>query len=129
MAKNTQAAAAATDETTAADREVELQEPTGAAADEEKAAKDQAAAAAAAAEIVEGDEKDPVSVGEGDKIAASAYAGGKDSEFVTIKQDVVEDFVYPGSKRVAQRVLFARGQVVRRSQIEAYNAAAASSDA
>lgn len=44
-------------------------------------------------------------------------------ELVTLGRDVVEEFYYPGTKRPAYRVLFTKGQVVRRSAIEQYNSA------
>lgn len=44
------------------------------------------------------------------------------AQFVTLSKDVVEEFVYPGTKRPAHRLLFTKGQVVPRDRIDALNA-------
>ncbi len=54
----------------------------------------------------------------GDELISAS--GGE--QFVTLEKDIVEEFIYPGTKRPAHRLLFTRGQVVRRATIDALNA-------
>lgn len=42
-------------------------------------------------------------------------------EYVTLAKDVVEEFYFPDTKRPSYRLLFTKGQVVRRSEIDALN--------
>lgn len=66
---------------------------------------------------------DSVVVKNTDKIDSSVYGDSETAEtYVTITKDVIEEFQYPGTKRPAQRVLFAKGQVVAKSTIDALNA-------
>lgn len=56
-----------------------------------------------------------------DKIEG-VYEESSSSTFVTITKDVIETFYYPNTKTPSQRVLFAKGQVVPKSTIDALNA-------
>jgi hypothetical protein len=56
-----------------------------------------------------------------DSLFAKVEAG---DELVTLAKDVVEEFYYPGTKRASYRLLYTKGQVVRRSDVERTNARA-----
>jgi hypothetical protein len=60
---------------------------------------------------------------EGDVSGAyKAYTGGE--ELVEVTQDVMETFYFPDTKRPAQRLRFTKGQIVRKSEIDALAQAA-----
>lgn len=68
-------------------------------------------------------EEDTVRVTASDRIeGVYDEVDGDGDSFVTINKDVVEQFYYPGTKRPAERILFTRGQVVKKSYIDALNA-------
>lgn len=70
--------------------------------------------------------RDPLHIGYGETVDESAFlADAHTTSFVEITRDVVESFYYPNTKRPAQRVVFTKGQVVPRAQVEAYLAAGA----
>lgn len=75
-----------------------------------------------------------VTVTDTDKIEG-VYEDTDNDALVTITKDVVEEFYYPGTKRPAHRILFVKGQVVRKAEIDRLNSnvearkAAASRDA
>lgn len=50
------------------------------------------------------------------------YSTSEGEQYVTLNKDVLEEFYYPDTKRPAYRVLYTKGQVVPKSQIDAYNA-------
>lgn len=54
-----------------------------------------------------------------DSLFAKVESG---DELVTLAKDVVEEFYYPGTKRPSYRLLFTKGQVVRRGDVERVNA-------
>lgn len=62
-------------------------------------------------------------VGVDDTVADSLYDDAETEAFVTLKQDVIEEFHYPNTTRPAYRVLYTKGQRVQKSAIDAYNAA------
>lgn len=53
-----------------------------------------------------------------DSIESLIEAGDTD-EIVVLKQDVVEEFRYPGTKRPSYRVLYHKGQAIQRSVLAA----------
>lgn len=62
-------------------------------------------------------------VGVSDVVPGSLYDDADVDAMVTLKQDVIEEFRYPGTTRPAYRVLYTKGQVVQKKAIDAYNAA------
>lgn len=55
--------------------------------------------------------------------ASSLYKKVTDADqLVELNSDVVEEFYFPGTKRPSYRVAFTRGQIVRKSDIDALNA-------
>lgn len=53
------------------------------------------------------------------------YETTSGDELVTLSKDVVEEFYYPNTKRPAYRILFTKGQTVKKSVIDQANADAA----
>lgn len=62
-----------------------------------------------------------VVIGRDDIVSDDVFGEAQGDALVELKKDIVEEFYYPGTKRPAYRILFTAGQVVRRSQVEAYN--------
>ena len=66
-------------------------------------------------------EREPLELGYGATVPQEAFvADAHSTQFVEVVRDVVETFYYPNTKRPAQRIVFTKGQVVPRSQIESY---------
>lgn len=61
-------------------------------------------------------------IGVEDGVTEGLYSTTEGEQYVTLNKDVLEEFYYPDTKRPAYRVLFTKGQVVPKSQIDAYNA-------
>ncbi len=58
----------------------------------------------------------------GDEVGDELIAASTGQQFVTLDKDIVEEFIYPGTKRPAHRLLFTKGQVVSRATIDTLNA-------
>jgi hypothetical protein len=68
----------------------------------------------------------PVELEEGGKVKESLYKSLEASdELVVVTKDIVEEFYFPDTKRPSSRLLFTKGQVVRKADIDAHNARAA----
>lgn len=94
--------------------------PTGVAVDYDEVTEGEKADAERLHNAAVSPEADGVHVvGAGDTLKDSLFDGSGD--FVTLTKDVVEEFYFPDTNRPSYKLLFAKGQVVRRADIEALN--------
>lgn len=67
--------------------------------------------------------EDAVLLKSDETVDESAFeSAGESDELITLSKDVVQEFFYPNTKRPAYRILYTKGQTIRRSVIDAHNA-------
>lgn len=62
-----------------------------------------------------------VLIGADDDVAEALYEDADSDTYVTLQKDVVGEFYFPDTRRPSHRVLYTRGQVVRKAELEAHN--------
>ena len=75
-----------------------------------------------ASAVVDDDRGEAAVLGVDSGVEEGLYSTSEGEQYVTLNKDVLEEFFYPDTKRPAYRVLYTKGQVVPKSQIDAYNA-------